>query len=291
MINLFTTFYHEEDLFRSRELLDCLMLNVECNVIDRIYVLVENMKEIPLKASKLVLLPVNSRPTYNDFFKEINSRTADNDINIIANTDLFFKDDLNIIKQLNLKNTCLALTRWDISQSSDPEFLGRVDSQDAWIFKGKIQGVAGDFYLGSLGCDNKIAYEIKQAGYKLLNPSLTVKSYHLHLSQHRPGLSAYTSAPLPGPYLYIPISTHHGKLKNWAWKINRGQVNQKSNNFLMHRLYESWLKDMISQKNRDLKKQVALLIKCFYYRPALNRKYLRHYFSKLVKPVIRSWIR
>jgi hypothetical protein len=291
MVNLFTTFYNEKDLVRGIELLDCLTLNIDCKVINKIHIWLENMEDISIKSDKIIIIPAASRPRYNDFFNVINKVSNSNDINIIANTDIFFKDDFEIIKHLDLENKCFTLTRWDIKEDFEAEFLGRVDSQDVWIFKGKIKDIDGNFYLGSLGCDNKIAYEIQKAGYNISNPSLTVRSYHLHLSQYRPGLSAYTAAPLAGPYLYVPITTHEGTLKRFINKISgKSNVNKKNNNYLMHRLYEGWLKDLLVENNKNLIRQMNLLLKCFYYRPAFNKKYIRHYVHKLVKPTIKNWL-
>ncbi|MDQ3394405.1 MAG: hypothetical protein M3512_09885 [Bacteroidota bacterium] len=291
MVNLFTTYYNEKDLVRALELQDCLALNVACEVIDKIYVWLENMPEIPIKSSKIVIIPSSKRPTYKDFFQEINSRTEHEDINIIANTDIFFKEDLEGIKQLNFKNKCLALTRWDIGEDLEPNFLGRVDSQDSWIFKGKVNEVKGDFFLGALGCDNKIAFEFQEAGYRVLNPSLSIKSYHLHLSQYRSGLSAYTAVPLPGPYLYLIISAHQGTLNNQMVNfLGKNQVNIKNNNFLMHRLFEDYLNEINSNNIKDFKGQVYLLMKCLHYRPATNKKYLRYFFKKLLKPSVKIWL-
>lgn len=288
MVNLFTTFYNERNPERASELRDCLSLNIECQVIDKIYIWLENLSDVPVQSEKIVIIPATSRPRFNDFFEAVNNVTHNNDINIITNSDIFFKDDIGIIKNIKLNNRCLALTRWDIEENSEAKFLGRVDSQDTWIFKGKIRGIDGVFFLGSLGCDNKIAYEIQKAGYAISNPSLSVKSYHLHLTQCRPGLSSYSANPLPGPYLYIPITHHKTNFKNWVRRISgKLAVNKKNNHFLMHRLYESRIREMISQKNRNFAIYMGLLIKCFYYRPALNKKYVNYFIRKLVKPSLK----
>ena len=86
--------------------------------------------------------------------------------------------------------TCLALTRWDISDKDDYKngavFFDRPDSQDTWIFRGGIPQMAGaEFGLGLCGCDNSIAYMIEQCGYNVINPSRTIKTYHLHLTNVR----------------------------------------------------------------------------------------------------------
>src|SRR5204862_5215377 len=55
---------------------------------------------------------------------------------------------------------------------------GMATSQDVWAFEGPVKPVAfSDFALGKPGCDNRIAYELGQAGYEVLNPCLSIKTY------------------------------------------------------------------------------------------------------------------
>jgi hypothetical protein len=62
----------------------------------------------------------------------------------------------------------------------------RADSQDTWIFKGGVNQVSGaDFTMGIAGCDNAIAHLLEQHGYNVINPSRTIKTYHLHLTNIR----------------------------------------------------------------------------------------------------------
>jgi hypothetical protein len=62
------------------------------------------------------------------------------------------------------------------------EFWNHADSQDVWIFNGPVEkGVDANFLLGHPGCDNALAYKLEFSGYEVLNPSLTLKTYHQHL--------------------------------------------------------------------------------------------------------------
>jgi hypothetical protein len=43
--------------------------------------------------------------------------------------------------------------------------------------------------MGWQGCDNKIAYEMKSMGLDVSNPSLTIRSWHVHKNWKRPHIS------------------------------------------------------------------------------------------------------
>jgi hypothetical protein len=56
-----------------------------------------------------------------------------------------------------------------------------------------------DFYLGILGCDNRVAYEAKKAGYRVTNPAYKYRAYH----NHRSGVRTHRGKRLPKPYKLI----------------------------------------------------------------------------------------
>jgi hypothetical protein len=74
-------------------------------------------------------------------------------------------------------------------------------SQDAWIFRGWEKPDKFDlvdaknldtsrpekipFSLGIPGCDNKIVAVLKQIGYGVTNPSVSIKAIHVHQRDHR----------------------------------------------------------------------------------------------------------
>ncbi len=178
MVNLFTSYYLDKNPKRQAEIDHCLIENLMNPKIDRVYILTSEKLQIKdsLKAQVVV---INKRETFNDYFEVINIYTKPEDINIIANSDIYFNNTIEL--SITLKsNQCFALSRWE-----ETKHYNHPDSQDAWIFKGKIKGIYGDFCLGIPGCDNRIAYEIKNAGYDLSNPSLSIQAFHHHRSQIR----------------------------------------------------------------------------------------------------------
>jgi hypothetical protein len=116
----------------------CLLKNCLNRLIDKIYVFNENTYNYETN-SKIENISIMTRPTYEDFIEFINLNTNENDINIIANSDIYFNETLSIINQINMDNTCISLTRWDINEDWNKIFFNRSDSQDCWIFKGKIK--------------------------------------------------------------------------------------------------------------------------------------------------------
>ena len=99
-----------------------------------------------------------------------------------------FDDSLENISDVDLGNTFLCLTRWDIKEDGKEVFFNRSDSQDSWIFTSPISGQLAedsDFFLGRMGCDNKIAYLAHKHGMKVTNPAHLIRTRHLHLVDHR----------------------------------------------------------------------------------------------------------
>ena len=99
----------------------------------------------------------------------------------------------------------MALSRWDITDNG-PELWDHRDSQDVWVFYGRPVILGASFHLGIPGCDNRIAKVIEDAGYTVINPSKTIRSYHLHASGFRTygtGRGGAKMESIPGPYKFI----------------------------------------------------------------------------------------
>ncbi|MCK9557032.1 MAG: hypothetical protein M0R50_03195 [Candidatus Cloacimonetes bacterium] len=125
-----------------------------------------------------------NRPTFKLFFELINGYcTSQTDISIISNSDIYFDETLELIINLNLKNICIALTRHEVyTENKSPLKLGwGPQSQDTWIIQGKVLPLGvSDWPMGISGCDNRICWELEHAGYKVINPCLSIIANHLH---------------------------------------------------------------------------------------------------------------
>lgn len=196
-VNLFLSTYNEPHEKRALELELCLQRNTD-NPLLTVYALNEAPRETILPDVVQNINYNGKRPTYNDFFLEANRLADEDTISIISNSDIYFlTEDVQLICDHLKPNQCYALTRWDIQEQGDPILLDRVDSQDCWVFKGKIKDVDIPYCLGKPGCDNNSLYRLICAGYEVSNPSKSIKSYHLHLS----GIHYYTGNDrVDGPY-------------------------------------------------------------------------------------------
>jgi hypothetical protein len=183
-IHLYTTFYKEKKSARRQELLSCLEKNLSNATFTKVTVFNEGGDLSAFASEKLKFIDIEKRPLYQDFFQYINQHGSNNDIHIIANTDIYFDEHIAALQHLNLENTVLALSRWDTTESAKPRLYNKNSSQDVWIFKGSINSdLKADFPLGVPRCDNRLLYELQVAGYKVLNPAFSIKAFHLHKGQ------------------------------------------------------------------------------------------------------------
>jgi hypothetical protein len=153
----------------------------------------------------LTVHDIQPRPTFNDYFKLAckHTLTGDfdkDDIFVIANSDIYFDETLLLANHIK-HGEVYALTRYDIKRGQ-ARFFDRPDSQDVWIFRFVPPMDGADFHLGVGGCDNRIAYLLNKAGYKVTNPSLSIKTYHLHESGIRT-FDYKKHKVIPPPYLTL----------------------------------------------------------------------------------------
>ena len=205
-IHLYTTYYKEDNNYRKDELLTCLKNNISNKAISKIIVFNEGDSIAHLAPGKIEEVFIGKRPTYQDFINYINANSNTDDIHIIANTDIYFDKNIKVLKHINLKDTCLALSRWDTADTIKPKLYNHNDSQDVWVFKGPVKPeLKANFPLGVPRCDNKLLFELQEAGYRVLNPAFSIKSFHVHKERHAlvytKGDNIYNLKP-PFRYLY-----------------------------------------------------------------------------------------
>lgn len=205
MTNLFISAYNEKEPARRKELHTCLINNLKSGCFDAVWVIAEadngSYDYLPDVSPYVVnLLPCNVRPTFETFFNAINTVSGVDDINVIANSDIYFDEIL--VKPL--PHQCFALTRYEVEKNGAVRFLNRSDSQDCWFWNGHIRKPAYcAFTPGVPGCDNRLALELMRAGYEVTNPSLTIKSYHLHANPTNHAGKAKVNPPYFRP---VPIA-------------------------------------------------------------------------------------
>ena len=222
-INLFTTFYRDKNEARFNELVYCFDKNVLAK-FNNIVVLVESIEDSALVSSVYINATTSKqlphipsltvgnmlvRPPFNDFFAEMRSEKYKDSINILSNTDIFFdSNSLEAIKHYfenSVSNTCIALSRWDYYPDGSAVHYDRADSQDTWCFKGNPNFKTDKEYtMGEAGCDNKLAFELKQANFNVVNPSKSIKTYHYHNTNIRNYIvNGQVIKRIPPPYLLV----------------------------------------------------------------------------------------
>lgn len=112
---------------------------------------------------------------------------------VIANSDISFDESLGTLEPLLEPHTLVALTRWD--DGTAPSMEGRIDprtwrfysqSQDTWAFRaGALPMFQADFALGVPRCENRFAFEAAMAGVAVLNPALSIRTWHHHATNVR----------------------------------------------------------------------------------------------------------
>lgn len=174
---LLINWYVDPDPARQDELQECLIRNLENRYIDRIIALTE--PGVPLMSNlRIIRVPFTGRPTYTDFFNAGNKYEG---VKIVANSDIYFNGSIVYAEEIR-PGQVYPLCRWDIDDKGHATFLGNKNSQDAWIWRDKVD-ITTDMTLGRWGCDNHIAGLLHQCGYAVLSPSLTIRANHLHNSK------------------------------------------------------------------------------------------------------------
>lgn len=178
------------------ELEFCLERVVNSSEVNHVHLLAE--VEPPFRHDKMSFTIVDTRPTYNDFFEAANTFGRDGDILVIANTDIYPEGGALRRCENITTDECYALARWDEKVNGTTVLFDRPDSQDIWVFRSPIKNtVNGNFKVGIPGCDNRILHELKAGGYKVNNPSKSIRFIHRHNSNVHTYKVGVDSVPPP----------------------------------------------------------------------------------------------
>lgn len=111
---LLTTLYDEQDTDRFNELQHCLTTNLNNSRISEVVIFTEHDKSCIDRYDpdhKAIVIQTQSRPTYYDMIKHANVYFRDERI-IIANSDIYFDDTLQLLDDVDMKSEFYSLTRW-----------------------------------------------------------------------------------------------------------------------------------------------------------------------------------
>jgi len=181
-INLTVGYYKNDNILRSAEIDLCLKLNCINQLFNKIIIVNETMIDIPFidkNDNRIIIINNPNRLTYKDFFNYSNQYTSENTINILINSDIVIGGNFYLLYENMQLNELYFLTRYDINKYGQIS-LCHLLGCDTWIWKNCINCNVGNYYLGKPYCDFKLAYELYKIGYTIKNPSLTLKTYHIH---------------------------------------------------------------------------------------------------------------
>ena len=206
---LITEYYLLTDKERQNEIDSCLDTNIKSNLFGKIVIFIEEkyLSEFNSKFSNenLEVVIICCRLTFKYAMSYANFNLNTGSIVVLSNNDIYYDESLHLTNELNLYVHFLSILRHDVSKSGSYTIFSkdgtpRSDSQDTWIFQIPVKiHDKSDFYFGKKGCDNRIAYLMNELGYVVLNPSLSIKCYHLHNSNYR----KRTNEKVEGPYLNV----------------------------------------------------------------------------------------
>jgi hypothetical protein len=192
-----TQFYTPPQNRRRREIRKALDLNQNSKLLDKILLLNERSEEIPAGAVETEQKVIGKRLTYADVFRAAATMPPDVWL-VFANADIAIDDvSWRLLWQINMENKFLALLRWDVPDSGrleDAQIFGpRADSQDTWVIRVADIQARGPEALakelevpfGKMGCDNAIALDMLRKKFLVVNPALSIKTYHFHSSELR----------------------------------------------------------------------------------------------------------
>ena len=212
---LMITLYDEKNSVRFNELQYSLMINLENPFISKIIVLYEKQTgkfEKYLTHEKIEIIPINSRPSYNQFIEYANNSLNGKNV-IISNSDIFFNDSLGVLSDDKMINNMFALTRLNIIKHNNNlmSYSGQdtYASQDVWIFKSPIKLLETNLMIGTMTCDSFLnAHIVCNNDIKIFNISSDIAAYHYHIDPN-----SWTSSKKISEYkLYI--DSHKQEIEN-----------------------------------------------------------------------------
>ena len=193
---MITQYYKPAAARRAREIKACLQKNLANPLIDKMVLLTETdlSAEYP-KSSKIQQEVIGERLKYSTVIRWIAEKAPPNTICVFANSDIYLDETWKNIWATGLEDRFISLLRYEAKEGiadNDHEIFGpRSDSQDTWVVLSdsvkakKWDYTALDFTFGKAGCDNAINVEMLRAKFLVVNPSLTIKTHHIHTSEIR----------------------------------------------------------------------------------------------------------
>ena len=193
---MITQYYKPTAARREREIKTCLQKNLANPFIDRMVLLTETdfSSELP-KSDKIQQEVIGERLKYSTVIRWIAEKAPANTICVFANSDIYLDETWKNIWSTIMEDRFISLLRYEATENTADKdhviFGPRADSQDTWaVLSDSIKSKTWDyksldFIFGKAGCDNAINVEMMRAKFLIANPSLTIKTHHIHTSEIR----------------------------------------------------------------------------------------------------------
>jgi hypothetical protein len=204
-----TSLYNEQSKKRIDEYIKCLEKNLVHRLIKNVHVIYDTTsdsisKDSPvlnyLKSKNIKITYIKGRPTFGFCFSLANELYPYQNI-ILSNADIFFNETLSLLKDYDLTGKLLAITRWQVNSDGTltpymrKNNIPALNSQDTWIFNTPFHvSEKYNIEIGTVHCDNLLAYYARKSGLIVINPCLSIQCCHLHLSNVR---NYNKAVPLP----------------------------------------------------------------------------------------------
>ena len=248
-IILITQFYKSNNEYRQKEIVNCLIYNLNNPFINEIYLITETaytLNQIGLpenaKNSKIKIININARMKYSDAFNIVSQNNLKGYI-IIANSDIFFDSTIEklYVSNASLEKKVYCLLRLEYTNRDLTKCTiygsGTNCSQDTWIFHSNYNILPQhnklfSFELGIPGCDNHITYLFTILGFKLYNEPYLIRTYHNHRSNFR--TYDNTTTRISGNYVLVnPLLYENNKpLINPKLRYNIQEENNELRSYL-----------------------------------------------------------
>ncbi len=191
--------YESDSKHRNAEME--LALEINASVFDEITVIAQSMPRPAQFRGNWI--SITNRQRGNDLL-DAAKMSSPGDIVVISNGDIFHsKYGLTLMDANITYEDAYCLSRWDFTPHG-VRLFDRIDSQDSWVFRGSPRLPSAPYAMGVPGVDNRLAHDLQACGYNVSNPSRDIRTYHLHLSAHRP--SNMSGLRIDPPYLHIKPS-------------------------------------------------------------------------------------
>ena len=188
-LTLIQQYYEPANAKRSKEIKQCLEMNLLNPCIDKVILLNEKRYSLP-KSSKVTEVILGHRLKYSDVIKYIKEHGQG--LIVFSNSDIYLDISWNQLWSIKMENTFLSLLRYETQKEGGIKLFGpRPDSQDTWaVHSDSVKSRTWDystldFEFGRAGCDNAINVEMLKNKFLVANPCLSLQTIHCHESEYR----------------------------------------------------------------------------------------------------------